>query len=152
MKEPLRVQRLKSLLELAQQTEQEALAQWGQEQQRLKQAQQQQQQLAVYIAEYRQQLALPSGRVQAGGQIHNTLGFIQQVESALTSQDEQVQLASQQVDAAQQRYLLQHQKSKSLDQLMSRLNKKHRAEQERQEQKEADEWASRSASLAPQRR
>lgn len=140
-----RAKRLTVILDLAEKAEKQALSEWGLLQQQLQNEEQQKQQLDEYVAEYQRSLALPSGNAQSGGAIQNTLGFISQVEAALQQQAQQLNLLQQRVDASKEAYLAQHGKVKALNNLLDKLDLEFDQEQDKQQQRQADEWANRAA-------
>jgi len=114
-----RARRLQVVLDLTEREEQQALQQWGELQQRLAQEQEQRQQLQLYSQEYQQKISSPSPAPLGAGQIHNTLGFIGQIDQAIDAQQQQIALLKQQADAAQKQYLAVHGKAKGIDILES---------------------------------
>ena len=85
-----RARRLSVVLELAEKDEKEALRRWGDSQQKLGAEEERQQQLTLYAADYQKQISTPSAGQISAGMIHNTLGFISQIETALHQQQEQI--------------------------------------------------------------
>jgi len=140
-----RAKRLKLVVDLAEKAEQQALAEWGRLQQQQQQEEDKKQQLDTYVAEYQRAIALPSERKLNGGNIQNALGFIGQIRQALSQQQQQLVLLQQQVEHAQQRYLQQHGKLKALHNLLEKLDAEFDQQQEKNAQKQADEWANRMA-------
>lgn len=140
-----RAKRLTVILNMAEKAEKQALAEWGQLQQQLQKEQDQQQQLDSYVGEYQRSLALPSERSLTGGAIHNTLSFLYQVQAAVKQQAEAVNLLRQRVDASQEVYLTCHGKVKALNKLLDKLDLEYEQESNKQEQRQADEWANRAA-------
>lgn len=145
MRKHPRARRLQILLNMAEKAEQQALQEWGRLQQKLQQEEQQRAQLRGYANEYQQQLSVPDGKVLSSGFLHNTLGFIGQIEAALKTQNEQIKLLQERVAAARNHYLEHHGKVKALSGLMDRLDHEHDQQADKEQQKQSDEWASRAA-------
>lgn len=138
-----RAKRLKVVLELAETDMQKALEYWGEFQKRLLTHKQQAEQLAQYQQEYQQRLAQPSNRQVSGGLLHQQLHFIQQVKESLQQQQSRVLELTEQVQQARDRYLSQQAKVKGLTDVIERLNQQALHEQQRQQQRESDEWSTR---------
>ncbi|KZZ49031.1 MAG: flagellar export protein FliJ [Saccharospirillaceae bacterium] len=142
-----RAKRLQVIVDLTEKSEQQALAEWGKLQQKLQQEEAQKAQLDSYISEYQKGISMPSTRQLRGGSIQNALGFIGQIKQALLQQNEQLSLTRQQVDQAKKVYMEQHGKVKALCGLQDKLNAEFDAQQDKQAQRVADEWANRKAFL-----
>ncbi len=140
-----RAQRLQVVLELTEREEKSALQVWGDLQQKLRQEEAQRDQLEQYRAEYQNKISLPGHQQISAGHIHNTIGFVAQIETAMRSQQEQITLLRQQCGQAQSQYLTLHGKSKALTELIERLEQEAAAADDRQAQKQADEWSNRAA-------
>ncbi|MCT7357468.1 flagellar export protein FliJ [Thalassolituus pacificus] len=140
-----RARRLQILFDMAEKAEQQALQEWGQLQQKLHQEEEQRTQLSGYANEYQQQLSVPSGKALSSGFLHNTLGFIGQIETALKTQNEQIKLLQDRVTAARNQYLEHHGKVKALSGLMDRLDHEYDQQADKELQKQSDEWANRAA-------
>lgn len=140
-----RARRLQILLDMAEKAEQQALQEWGTLQQKLHQEESQREQLKSYANEYQQQLSVPGGQSLSSGFVHNTLGFIGQIEAALKTQNEQIKLLQERVAVARNQYLEQHGKVKALSGLMDRLDHEHDQLADKEQQKQSDEWANRAA-------
>ena len=136
-----RAKRLKIVLELAENDMQQALEYWGEFQKRLQTHQQQAQQLEQYQQEYQQRLAQPSERQVNGGLLHQQLHFIQQVNESLRQQQGRVLELNEQVQQARDRYLSLQAKVKGLTDVIERLNQQALQDQQRQQQRESDEWS-----------
>lgn len=143
-----KAKRLQVIVNLAEQAEQQALSDWGKLQQKLQQEEQQKQQLQDYVNEYQQSISTPGRSQLKGGAIHNALGFISQIEQALQQQQQQLVLLQQQADAAKQHYLQHHSKLQALHNLLEKLNQEYDHQQDKQGQRQADEWANRAAFTA----
>ena len=85
-----RARRLKVVLDLNEREEQEALQRWGQVQQKLDAEKQKRQQLTEYANDYQRKLSTPGQALVRAGDVHNTLGFIRQIEGALQQQETQI--------------------------------------------------------------
>lgn len=145
MRKHPRASRLQVLLDMAEKAEQQALQEWGRLQQKLQQEEQQRAQLTGYANEYQQQLSSPTGKALSSGFLHNTLGFIGQIETALRTQNEQIRLLQDRTDAARRQYLEHHGKVKALSGLMDRLDREYEQQADKELQKQSDEWANRAA-------
>jgi flagellar FliJ protein len=145
MRKHPRARRLQVLLDMAEKAEQQALQEWGKLQQKLQQEEQQRAQLTGYANEYQQQLSSPTDKALSSGFLHNTLGFIGQIETALQTQNEQIKLLQERVATARSHYLEHHGKVKALSGLMDRLDHEHDQQADKELQKQSDEWANRAA-------
>lgn len=140
-----RAQRLQVILDLAEREEEKCLAAWGELQQKLQSEEEQRDQLQAYNHEYQQKISSPSTQAIKAGDIHATLGFMQQIKGVLQSQQEKIVLLIEQADSAKQRYLEQRGKAQALHKLMDKLDKEFDTEEEKAQQKQADEWSNRMA-------
>ena len=140
-----RARRLQVVLDLTEREEQQALSQWGALQQKLAAEQEQRQQLLTYSLEYQQKISAPSSTAVSAGQIHNTIGFMGQIEQAINAQQQQIALLQKQTDNARQHYLALHGKVKALQELIERLELEAAQVADKEAQKQSDEWASRNA-------
>lgn len=147
-----RAKRLQVLLDMAEREEEKRLHSWGQLQQQLQGEQEQRQQLLAYNNEYQQRISAPGQGRLSSGSLHATLGFMQQIEDALQQQQQRLALLQKQTDHARQQYLEQHGKVRALVTLMDRLDQEQAAEDDKQLQKQSDEWANRAASLRMRQR
>ena len=138
-----RAQRLDSIRALAQREEQQALTVWGNIQKKVQAEEAQQQQLAGYAAEYQRQLSSGQGGRISAAALHNTAGFLVQIDQAVQAQKKQLALLHQQAQDAQQIWQEKHARVQSYDRLIEKLEDDYQQQQERTEQKLADEWASR---------
>lgn len=151
MRKHPRAKRLQVLLDMAEREEQDLLRRWGELQQQLQAEQEQRQQLVSYNNEYQQRISAPGQGMVSAGTLHATLGFMQQIERALQQQSEKLNLLQKQTAQARQRYLEQHGKVRALIGLMDKLDLEQAASEDKQQQKQADEWANRAAALRQQR-
>lgn len=140
-----RVKRLKFVLTMAEEKEQKNLQTWGQYQQRLLQEQEKLTQLEQYMTEYRSSLTTQQSVAIRGGQIQNTIAFIEQIKNASGHQQNQINLVQQQSEGAQRVYLQARSKAEALRKLIEKLNSQLSAIEEKQDQKLMDEFAARSA-------
>jgi flagellar FliJ protein len=138
-----RARRLGIVLDLTRREEKDALQRWGDIQQRLTAEQEKRTQLDSYIDDYRRQITTPSASAVSAGNIHNSLDFIQQIESALLQQETQISQLEAQNTSARSAYLETHNKADALEKMIDRLEKEHQQEINRREQQESDEWANR---------
>lgn len=140
-----RVKRLKFVLTMAEEKEQKDLKTWGQYQQRLVQEQEKITLLEQYMTEYRSSLTTQQSIAIQGGQVQNTIAFIEQIKDASDHQQNQINLVQQQAEGAQRVYLQARSKAEALRKLIGKLNLQLYAIEEKQDQKLMDEFAARSA-------
>ena len=140
-----RVKRLKFVLAMAEEKEQKDLQTWGQYQQRLVKEQEKITLLEQYMTEYRSSLTTQQSTAIQGGQIQNTIAFIEQIKDACEHQQNQINLVKQQAEGAQRVYLQARSKAEALRKLIEKLNLQLYAIEEKQDQKLMDEFAARSA-------
>lgn len=139
-----RVKRLSFVLKMAVDKEQQDLKVWGQYQQKLEQETATLTQLEQYMAEYRSSLTSQQAPSIRGGQIQNTIAFIEQIKDASGHQQQQIDLLQQQADGAKRVYLAARAKAEALRTLIEKLNLQASAAEEKQDQKMMDEFAARS--------
>lgn len=140
-----RGRRLIPVYRQALQAQQQALAEWGQLQQKLQQEEEQRQQLLDYADDYRRQITAPSTGLIQSATIHNTLGFLLQVEQAVAGQAQQINLLKARIERARELYLSRRGKSEGLLRLIEKLDLEWDQQQLKAEQRQADEWANRAA-------
>lgn len=140
-----RVKRLQFVLAMAEEKEKTDLKSWGIYQQNLLQEQEKLTQLDQYMAEYRSSLTSQQTVAIRGGQIQNTIAFIEQIKDASGHQQQQINLVEQQAEGAQRVYLASRSKAQALRTLIEKLNSQLAATAEKQDQKLMDEFAARSA-------
>jgi flagellar FliJ protein len=140
-----RIKRLGIVLKMAEQKEQQDLKTWGDYQQQLDQEKAKFDQLEDYMTEYRNTLTSTQSPMIQGGQIHNTIAFIEQIKEACGHQQTQINLIQQQADGAQRVYLEARAKAEALRKLIAKLNQQVSHIADKQEQKLMDEFAARSA-------
>ena len=140
-----RVKRLQFVLAMAEEKEKTDLKSWGIYQQKLLQEQEKLAQLDQYMAEYRSSLTSQQTVAIRGGQIQNTIAFIEQIKDASGHQQQQINLVEQQAEGAQRVYLASRSKAQALRTLIEKLNSQLAATAEKQDQKLMDEFAARSA-------
>lgn len=138
-----RARRLGVVLDLTRREEQEALQRWGDIQQRLLAEKEKRTQLCAYADDYRRQITTPNTQAVSAGNIHNSLDFIRQIESALVQQETQISQLDAQSTTARSAYLDVHNKADALEKMIDRLEQEHQQDLNRREQIESDEWASR---------
>lgn len=139
-----RAKRLQNLYDIALRAQQQALGDYGNAQQTLSVQQQQMTTLEQYAQDYRQRLATPSASLSAGD-VQSTLVFIRQIEQGMVQQKEQVAQWSTRVNTLRERYLEARAKASSFETLMDKLDQDYRQQQDKQEQRDADEWNSQMA-------
>jgi flagellar FliJ protein len=133
------------VLKMAADKEQQDLKVWGQYQQKLEQETATLTQLEQYMTEYRSSLtSQQTGPIQ-GGQIQNTIAFIEQIKDASGHQQQQIDLVQQQAEGAKRLYLAARAKAEALRKLIEKLTQQTVALEEKQDQKMMDEFAARSA-------
>ena len=140
-----RIKRLGFVLKMAADKEQKDLQTWGVYQQQLEQEQTKLSQLEEYIAEYRNTLTAQQNSMIQGGQVQNTIAFIEQIKEACGHQQAQINLIQQQAEGAKRVYLEARAKGEALRKLIIKLRNQASAVEEKQEQKMMDEFAARSA-------
>ncbi|OUS40220.1 flagellar export protein FliJ [Oleispira antarctica] len=140
-----RIKRLKFVLSMAEEKEKKDLQTWGQYQQRLVQEQEKLSQLEQYMMEYRTSLTSQQAVAIQGGQIQNTIAFIEQIKEASGHQESQINLVQQQAEGAKRVYLQARAKAEALRKLIEKLSQQLTAVAEKQDQKLMDEFAARSA-------
>lgn len=140
-----RGKRLLPVYRQALQQQQQALAEWGQLQQKLQEEEEQRQQLLEYADDYRRQITAPSTGLILSATIHNTLGFLAQVEQAVQGQAQQIHLLKARIERARDIYLHKRGKTEGLQRLLDKLDQEWEEQQQKAEQRQADEWANRAA-------
>jgi flagellar protein FliJ len=140
-----RAKRLGLVLKMAEEKEQIDLQTWGRYQQQLEQEQATFNQLEEYMTEYRTTLTSNHAAAIKGGQVQNTIAFIEQIKEACGHQQQQINLIQQQAEGAQRIYLAARAKAQALRKLIEKLNAQASAIEDKQEQKLMDEFAARSA-------
>jgi flagellar protein FliJ len=140
-----RAKRLGLVLKMAEEKEQIDLQTWGRYQQQLEQEQATFNQLEEYMTEYRTTLTSNHAAAIKGGQVQNTIAFIEQIKEACGHQQQQINLIQQQAEGAQRVYLAARAKAQALRKLIEKLNAQASAIEDKQEQKLMDEFAARSA-------
>ena len=140
-----RIKRLKFVLAMEEEKEKKDLQTWGQYQQRLVQEQEKLSQLEQYMMEYRTSLTSQQTVSIQGGQIQNTIAFIEQIKEASGHQESQINLVQQQAEGAKRVYLQARAKAEALRKLIEKLSQQLTAVEEKQDQKLMDEFAARSA-------
>lgn len=141
-----RIKRLAMVLKMAEEKEQKDLQVWGRYQQKLEEERAKVTQLEGYMADYQNTLTASSQNLKIqGGQIQNTIAFIEQIKDACGHQEQQISLVQQQADGAKRVYLESRTKAEALRKLIVKLNNQEAAIEDKKEQKLMDEFAARSA-------
>ena len=140
-----RIKRLGFVLKMAADKEQQDLQVWGQYQQKLEQEKEKLTQLEQYMSEYRNSLTSQKSAPIQGGQVQNTIAFIEQIKDASGHQEQQIDLVQQQADGAKRVYLDARAKAEALRKLIEKLTLQATAIEDKQDQKMMDEFAARSA-------
>lgn len=142
-----RAKRLEFVLNLAKQEETRLLQVLAEQQHKLSEELSQREQLERYHQEYQTQISAPGQTRLQAGLMHATLGFMQQIKQALQLQQERITLLHSQIEQATQAYLTQHGKVQAMDKMLTRLDQEYAVQQEKEQQKQTDEWVNRVASL-----
>ncbi|MEH6447909.1 MAG: flagellar export protein FliJ [Oleispira sp.] len=140
-----RIKRLGFVLKMAEDKEKQDLQVWGNYQQKLEQEQEKITLLEQYMMEYRNSLTSQHGSAIKGGQVQNTIAFIEQIKQASTHQQQQINLVQQQTEGAQRVYLAARAKAEALRKLIEKLHQQAVVIEGKQDQKMMDEFAARSA-------
>ncbi|MGK0248604.1 MAG: flagellar FliJ protein [Oleispira sp.] len=140
-----RIKRLGFVLKMASDKEQQDLKVWGQYQQKLEKETATLTQLEQYMTEYRLSLTSHATTAIQGGQIQNTIAFIEQIKEASGHQQQQIDLVQQQAEGAKRLYLAARAKAEALRKLIEKLKQQTATLEEKQDQKMMDEFAARSA-------
>ena len=142
-----RIKRLGFVLDMAEKQERERLQTWGRYQTQQQQEKDKYDQLDRYLQEYRGSFASIGSEHPSlkGGQIQNTIAFIEQLKVALGHQQAQINVINQQLEGAKKVYLSARSKASALRKLIEKLTQKLNAEDEKQLQKLMDEFSARSA-------
>jgi flagellar FliJ protein len=140
-----RAKRLGLVLKMTEEKEKKDLQTWGRYQQQLEEERGKLTQLDEYMSEYRTSLTSPNSPSIRGGQVQNTIAFIEQIKDACGHQEAQINLIQQQTDGAHRVYLEARAKAEALRKLIVKLNEQASAIEEKQGQKLMDEFAARSA-------
>ncbi len=138
-----RSQRLNAVVELAHRKAQDGARALAYIQQKLQADEQQLEQLHQYLHEYRTSLYNQAIKGISAQQfrIHNN--FSENVDRAIAQQSNQVATVTRQVEQVRQHWQVLDAKYKGLLKLKDRLVQEERAVQDKQEQKEQDEYAGR---------
>lgn len=133
--------RIKSLMQLAEKREQQAVRDLGQARQQMAAQQTKLEELREYREEYRRRFLQDGEQGISGSQLQHFQAFMCQLDQAIENQHQVVeQLAAQcrqQTDHWQQR----HQHTRILDKTRDRFARHERHQAERQEQRENDDLA-----------
>lgn len=141
-----RIKRLAMVLKMAEEKEQKDLQVWGQYQQKLEEERAKITQLEGYMADYQNTLtSSPQNLKIQGGQVQNTIAFIEQIKDACGHQEQQINLVEQQAENCKRVYLESRTKAEALRKLIVKLNNQESAIEDKKEQKLMDEFAARSA-------
>lgn len=141
-----RIKRLAMVLKMAEDKEQQDLQSWGRCQQKLEEERNKITQLEGYMTDYRNTLTSSSQNLSIqGGQVQNTIAFIEQIKDACGHQEQQVNLVEQQAEAAKRVYLESRTKAEALRKLIVKLSAQEKSVADKAEQKLMDEFAARSA-------
>jgi len=96
-------------------------------------------QLEQFKREYEQKLEAMSEKGMPARQLQDFRVFLANLNQAIEQQSKESEVAQQTMDSARERLLEKTQRSSSLDQLVERVQSRHRLDQDKAEQREADE-------------
>lgn len=140
-----RAQRLEPVVQMAEEAEREAAAKLAQVQQQLRQAEQQLEGLEEYRTEYQQQW-IERGQTGVSGEwLMNYQRFLSQLEVAIEQQRNSVNWHSKNTAKSRDEWQKTYARLEGLKKLVQRYRDQARLQADRQEQKEMDEMAQRSA-------
>lgn len=96
-------------------------------------------QLEQFKREYEQKLETMSEKGMPARQLQDYRVFLANLNQAIEQQFKESEVAQRGVDSAREHLLEKTQRSSSLDQLVERVQSKHRQDQDKAEQRDADE-------------
>lgn len=136
-----RSQRLKPILNLAENQEMDAARKLSEWRQQLIRRQGKLNELMQYRTEYHQRFQDDAGRGMHGRQINDFYLFISGLESAIKKQRQQIQQTEVICEQMKQQYLDRHKDTRVMDKVVERFRGDEQIQQRRSEQKEMDEHA-----------
>lgn len=142
-----KAQRLAPVVEMAEETEREAVGKLAKQQLQLQQAEQQLVGLEQYRNDYQQQWISRGQSGVTGEWLMNYQRFLSQLETAIDQQRKSIQWHSQNVDKAREQWRQAYARLEGLKKLVQRYHDQARQRADRQEQKDMDEMAARAGQL-----
>lgn len=142
-----KAQRLAPVVEMAEETEREAVGKLAKQQLQLQQAEQQLLGLEQYRNDYQQQWISRGQSGVTGEWLMNYQRFLSQLETAIDQQRKSIQWHSQNVDKAREQWRQAYARLEGLKKLVQRYHDQARQRADRQEQKDMDEMAARAGQL-----
>jgi flagellar FliJ protein len=142
-----KAKRLAPVIELAEQTEQEAAGKLAKLQQQLLQAEQQLAGLEQYRNDYQQQWITRGQTGVTGEWLMNYQRFLSQLETAIEQQRNSVQWHQRNAEKARAQWQQAYTRLEGLKKLVQRYHDQARHIADRQEQKDMDEMAARAGLL-----
>lgn len=142
-----KAQRLAPVVEMAEETEREAIGKLAKQQLQLQQAEQQLVGLEQYRNDYQQQWISRGQSGVTGEWLMNYQRFLSQLETAIDQQRKSIQWHSQNVDKAREQWRQAYARLEGLKKLVQRYHDQARQRADRQEQKDMDEMAARAGQL-----
>lgn len=138
------IETLLFLKEMADKEVEKSMQSLAEAMQALEAAQGQKTMLLGYQQEYQQQLENSAKQGMEMGMYRNFQAFYQQLETAVTGQDEQIRYAEGRVQMKKQDCILLQRKQKSYEVLIARAQQQEQKVALKREQKMTDEFASRA--------
>lgn len=142
-----KAKRLAPVIEMAEQTEQEAAGKLAKLQQQLLQAEQQLAGLEQYRNDYQQQWITRGQTGVTGEWLMNYQRFLSQLETAIEQQRNSVQWHQRNAEKAREQWQKAYTRLEGLKKLVQRYHDQARHIADRQEQKDMDEMAARAGLL-----
>lgn len=142
-----KAQRLAPVVEMAEETEREAVGKLAKQQLQLQQAEQQLVGLEQYRNDYQQQWISRGQSGVTGEWLMNYQRFLSQLETAIDQQRKSIQWHCQNVDKAREQWRQAYARLEGLKKLVQRYHDQARQRADRQEQKDMDEMAARAGQL-----
>ena len=142
-----KAKRLAPVIEMAEQTEQEAAGKLAKLQQQLLQAEQQLAGLEQYRNDYQQQWITRGQTGVTGEWLMNYQRFLSQLETAIEQQRNSVQWHQRNAEKAREQWQKAYTRLEGLKKLVQRYQDQARHIADRQEQKDMDEMAARAGLL-----
>ncbi|GMR08246.1 MAG: hypothetical protein BMS9Abin26_1251 [Gammaproteobacteria bacterium] len=136
-----RSQRLKPILNLAENREKDAARKLGEWRQQLIHRQEKLNELIQYRSEYHQSFQDKAVQGLHGRQINDYHSFLSGLELAIKKQRQQIQQTEVICEQMKQQYLVRHKDTRVMDKVVERFRGDEQLQQRRDEQKETDEHA-----------
>ena len=138
-----RSERLRSLLKLAHLREDNAARKLADSAEKLSQVKQQSRQLSLYNTEYQQQYRQRTQQQVSVRELHNYLGFFQQLDTVQLQQQMLVEQCDGELEEARRQWLQVYHRRRVLDDIRARSLVEEEAVRERKLQSELDDRAAR---------